>query len=449
MTCASCEVLVERKFKTIPGVRNVKVNHVSGKCRIYSEPNTTLRLSALQQLVKDKGYSVAPWGQHHDTTTFSVSTSSPSRTSLSELSVIFLILFAVYTLLKAFGIFSFSTNLDKSFSFGAIFVIGLVAATSTCIAVVGGLILSLSGKMNELQPNATVAQKFKLHMMFNAGRLISYFVLGGLIGVIGKAITPSPRFTGILTVVIAFVMIFLGIDILNLFKTKRFIPRMPKAFSHKIHALAEKNHPWVPAALGALTFFLPCGFTQSMQLYALTTGSFWKGGLTMLVFALGTLPALLGVGMVSSFTKGAVAQYFLKFSGALVLLLGLYNLNNGLLLTGVDAQSIFSKNETQTSETTNSVTLENGKQIVNMSVEGLKYVPSSFTIKKGIPVEWRVDGKNAAGCAGVITIPKMGIQEFLAKDKETIVAFTPTQAGTLPFTCSMGMTSGKFIVIES
>lgn len=447
MTCTSCEVLIERKFKELPGVRHVKVNHASGKCRIYSEPNTTLRISELQKPIEEHGYRIGLWHAQNDNA-LSGSPSPQQRTTLGELGVIFLLIFAVYTLLKTFGVFSFSQNLESSFSFGAVFVIGLVAATSTCIAVVGGLILSLSGKMQEINPDATTWQKFRVHLLFNIGRLISYFVLGGIIGMIGKAITPSPRFTGILTIAIAIIMILLGIDILNLVRTKRFIPRMPKFISHKLHAMVESKNPATPFLLGVLTFFLPCGFTQSMQLYALTTGSFWQGAMTMLVFALGTLPALLGIGMMSSFTRGNIARYFLKFSGALVLVLGFYNFNNGLSLAGVSTSNIFNRETTTAASQNTAAEIVNGKQIARMAVQGLDYLPDTITVRKDMPVEWRIDGSRAQGCAGVITIPKLGMKKFLTPDVETVVTFTPTEKGTLPFTCSMGMAGGKFIVTD-
>lgn len=432
MTCHSCEVIIERRLKRIPGVAKVEVQHDTGECKIYSHPNTTLHLNDIRQNIADKGYTCELWSED--------ATSGTKK--WRDLGVMLLIIFALYKILNAFGLFSLANSVDSSFSYGAVFVIGLVAATSTCIAVVGGLVLSVSSKYNEAHTSATRWQKFRPHLLFNLGRLISYFVLGGVIGLIGNAITPSPRFTGLLTVGISLVMILLGIDILKLFKTKKFMPRMPKWFSHKLHDLSEKDKPWVPMLLGGLTFFLPCGFTQSMQLYALTTGSFWKGALTMFVFALGTLPALLGVGMMSSFSKGKAASYFLKFSGALVLILGLYNLNNGLNLAGFSIQSAAA------SDPTAQVDVVGGKQVINMAVNGLKYAPASFTIQKGVPVEWHIDGSKAAGCARVITIPSMNITQYLSATEETVITFTPTSTGNLPFTCTMGMTSGRFTVVE-
>ena len=81
--------------------------------------------------------------------------------------------------------------------------------------------------------------------------------------------------------------------------------------------------------LGAATFFLPCGFTQALQLYVLAKASVAAGALTMLAFSLGTLPALLSLSAVSSFARGAFQRHFLKVAGVAVIVLGLMNIQYG------------------------------------------------------------------------------------------------------------------------
>ncbi|MBI4407034.1 MAG: sulfite exporter TauE/SafE family protein [Candidatus Kerfeldbacteria bacterium] len=434
MTCTSCEVIIERKLKQLPGVKRVKVNHTTGWCELEHDTAVPLYATAIKTVLSENGYSL--WSDQ------AAHAQQTKQHNWREFGVMLLVLFVVYKILQTFGLFSISTGVDASINLSAIFVIGLVAAVSTCTALVSGLILSVSAKYNAVHPVTTKWQRLKPHLLFNVGRLASYFVLGGVVGLLGKAITPSPRFTGILTVGISIVMILLGIDILKLFEGKRFIPKMPKWFSQKMYQLTESDRPWMPFVLGGLTFFLPCGFTQSMQLYALTTGSFWQGGITMLVFALGTLPALLGVGMVASLAKGTFARYFLKFSGAMVLVLGLYNFNNGLALADIQPADWFST----PAGVASNVDVTSGKQIVTMAVEGISYSPAAFTIKKDVPVEWHVNGTNAQGCARIITIPSLGIVKQLA-DGDNVITFTPTQAGRLNFSCTMGMARGSFEVV--
>ena len=116
---------------------------------------------------------------------------------------------------------------------------------------------------------------------------------------------------------------------------KKFQVSLPTFITKHIHGLKEVNHILTPALLGVVTFFLPCGFTQSMQLYTLTTGDFLAGGLTMFIFALGTLPilALLSFGFLGIHTK-ARSSIFFKSAGLVVIFFALFNLLNALVATG-------------------------------------------------------------------------------------------------------------------
>ena len=233
-------------------------------------------------------------------------------------------------------------------------------------------------------------------------------------------------------------MIVLGFQLLHLFPwMRRFTPRMPKFLAHKIHDMSAKETKGGAFILGASTFFLPCGFTQALQLYVLANGSFATGALTMLAFSLGTLPALLSLGFVSSFAKGTSQRYFVKFAGVLVILFGVFNVNNGLALTGSTFDLFGPFVSAETSEPT--APIVDGKQIVKMKVSGYTYSPHRFTVVQGIPVVWQIDGSGAVGCAQVLIMPTTGIAKYLPPQGVTTVTFTPTETGTIPFNCSMGM----------
>src|SRR5262249_62241598 len=140
---------------------------------------------------------------------------------------------------------------------------------------------------------------------------------------------------GVLTILASLGMIRLGLQMLKLLPAlTRFMPTMPKAFSHYIHDQAERDARGGAFVFGAATFFLPCGFTQALQLYVLAKGSFATGALTMLAFSLGTLPALLSLSAISSFATGSFQRHFLKFAGAAVVILGVADIQYGLVLTG-------------------------------------------------------------------------------------------------------------------
>src|SRR5205814_326125 len=194
-----------------------------------------------------------------------------------------------------------------------------------------GLLVAVAAKYNDVSRDLTSFERLRPHLYFNAGRIASYTLLGGAVGALGATLTLSPAINGILSIAASAVMILLGLQMLRLFPgLTRFMPTMPKALSHRIHDLAERETKESAFVLGAATFFLPCGFTQALQLYVLSKGNAGTGALTMLAFSLGTLPALLSLGTLSGLITGTVQRYFLKFSGVLVILLGLFSLNNGL-----------------------------------------------------------------------------------------------------------------------
>ena len=246
-------------------------------------------------------------------------------------------------------------------------------------------------------------------------------------------------------------MILLGFQLLNIFPfLRKFQPKMPKFIGHRIHEAGEGNAKGGPLFLGAATFFLPCGFTQALQLYVLSRGGFALGATTMLVFALGTLPALLSLGAITSFAKGAFQSYFMKFAGVVVILLGIGNISNGLTLTGVSAAVLSAFQSSNTAQTAalaaNAVPIVNGQQVVKMAVAGLSYSPSNITITKGVPVSWQIDGTGAVGCAQVINVPSLNITQYLSGVQT--ISFTPAQTGEIDFNCPMGMARGSFTVVD-
>jgi sulfite exporter TauE/SafE/copper chaperone CopZ len=206
-------------------------------------------------------------------------------------------------------------------TYGTAFVVGIVASLSTCMAVVGGLVLSMSATF------AKEGERIKPQLLFHGGRLVSFFVLGGVIGAIGSAFTLSTSLTFILDSIIGIVMLILGVNLLDVFPwAKKLQPSMPRFMSKHALGVSKFNHTLTPLLVGIATFFLPCGFTQSMQLYALTTGSFLKGGLIMLSFALGTLPVLSLISFSSfSIQKSSKAGIFFKTAGLIVILFALFN----------------------------------------------------------------------------------------------------------------------------
>lgn len=127
-------------------------------------------------------------------------------------------------------------------------------------------------------------------------------------------------------------MLMLGLNLIGVFaKNKVALPSQIFGFFRRI-----EHKAFTPLIIGFGTFFLPCGFTQSMQVVALSSGSFISGALIMFAFALGTFPmlALLSFGS-ASFAQSRHAPLFFKSAGVVVIGLGLFALLAGLAGLGI------------------------------------------------------------------------------------------------------------------
>lgn len=211
------------------------------------------------------------------------------------------------------------------------FLIGLAASVSTCMAVVGGLVLSTSASF------AKSGGMVRSQALFHGGRLVSFFVLGGVIGFLGSMFQLGINGNFVLNTLVALILVILGINMLDIVPwVDRLMVRLPSGLGDKIRSLKNANHTCAPIIMGVITFFLPCGFTQSMQIYTLSTGDFWIGALTMFFFALGTLPVLLVLGLTSvSFQNKPWAGIFFKTAGIVVISFGLINLLNAFVVRGL------------------------------------------------------------------------------------------------------------------
>ncbi len=448
MHCRSCEILIEEELSKVGGVSKAVVDHKKGIAEILYQGQ--LDNSAVAQAIEGCGYSIGKDGKPP--------LFSSNLKDYIDLGYAIFAAVAIYVLAKALGILDIGKSISGGYtSLTAVFLIGLTAGVSTCMALVGGLVLGAASRFSEKHPRATGFEKFKPHVFFNLGRIGSYFVLGGVIGYAGSVFQLSTSVLGILTVAVGMVMLLLGGQLIDIFPfLKKISFTLPKSISQalgiKDQAQAEYSHK-NSAIMGGLTFFLPCGFTQAMQLYAMSTGSPLQGALTMGVFAIGTAPGLLSVGGLTSVIKGAWANMFFKVAGVVVIFLSIFNIQNGLNLIGFNSNIlgafttlVATASDKSGAEDPN-VKLVNGVQEVRMTQRSNGYSPNKFTIKKDIPVRWIITSTDGYSCASALVSQKLGVQKYL-QEGENIIEFTPTQLGTIPFSCSMGMYTGSFLVVD-
>jgi sulfite exporter TauE/SafE len=295
---------------------NQNILEVAGN---FGEKNPESIAQELTNILKSHGYTVSVEKMAHNSNWSQFKIALP----------IALGFIAFFILLQKLGIVNL-INASKV-SYGTAFVVGLIASVSSCMAVVGGLVLSMSASF------AKENDKVRPQLFFHAGRLVSFFVLGGIIGAIGSAFQLGSIATFILSLIVALVLLILGVNLLDIFPwAKKLQLTLPGFVGNRIQQFKKVNHSLTPVLLGIATFFLPCGFTQSMQIYTLSTGNFWTGAMTMFSFALGTLPvlALLSFSSLSIHTK-ARSGIFFKSAGIIVIFFGIFNLINSFVAIGV------------------------------------------------------------------------------------------------------------------
>ncbi|MBP9727869.1 MAG: sulfite exporter TauE/SafE family protein [Candidatus Moranbacteria bacterium] len=322
MHCRSCILLTEGELVEYPGVTKAVSSLKTHSVTVtgdFSDKGVEQVMSEMSDMLKKHGYSLSLEKQAHAVDW------SQFRIALP----LALVLVGVFIGLQKMG---FVDLVDTStISYPTLFFVGVIASLSTCMAVVGGLVLSLSATFakegNTLQPQ----------LLFHVGRLVSFFLLGGVIGSIGANFTLNTEATFILSFLVGAVMLILGINLLDVFPwAKRLQPSMPKFLSKHAIGVSRFNHTLTPLLVGIATFFLPCGFTQSMQIYSLTTGSFMGGALTMLVFALGTLPVLALLSFSSyRIERSSKKELFFKTAGLVVIFFALFNLINSFVIMGI------------------------------------------------------------------------------------------------------------------
>jgi len=441
MHCRSCEILIEGKVGQIPGVDRVSADSKKGKLSIESKKEVSDE--AISKMIKETEYRLIK-----SKTDTKVEPDYDYRNFMIALLIFGTFLIVGYET-NIINIFSAKPKIGSSLI--TVFLVGLAAGFSTCMAVVGGLVLGLSSKYSNQHPDLNPLQKIKPQLIFNLGRIVFFSIFGGILGLGGSILQLSGFSLGIITLILGIYLLFLGIKLLGFFPNLIDRLTLPKSISKKFKIGEKSNQAYTNTnafVLGGLTFFLPCGFTQAVQVFALASGKFTTGAIMMGVFALGTTPGLITIGSLSAFLKeGNISRIFFKTVGLLLIFLAWVNLGHGLTQSGVTLPKLGSnQTSTQTDNSLESAPLEDGKQVIKMDQYSTEYRPNYFILKRGVPTKWIITANDIGSCSSFLTVPELGIKKFLDQ-KENVIEFTPEKFGKIRFSCSMGMYSGTFEVI--
>ncbi|MCX6789341.1 MAG: sulfite exporter TauE/SafE family protein [Candidatus Gribaldobacteria bacterium] len=435
--CASCEILIEKKLLEEENIKAVEVSNQKGEVLIEYE-NEKPSVSHLNKLFQKEGYVFS------DKTIEVKNANGAYEVAMAVVTGV-LVIFG-FLFLSKLG-FAKWVNVGRTSSLPAFLLFGLLAGLSTCAALVGGLVLSMSKQWRGVSSAP--------HLMFNAGRLASYALLGGILGAIGGKLQLSANFSTVLVLAVSGLMLFLALQMLGVKALQKFQLAMPKSMTR--YAANEKNFQgkYMPFVMGALTFFLPCGFTITAQGLALISGSFWQGSLIMLFFALGTLPVLLFIGLSSAklVNNKKLSERFLKTAGVVVLFFALFNINAQLNVLGVSfalAQKNVVSSAKVNIDESDLPAIVNGQQVIKMEASVGGYKPKYFKVRAGVPIRWEITDKGTSGCTNAIISKSLFDGQIdLTPGQVSVKELTIQKPGKYKFSCWMGMVVGVMEAIAS
>jgi uncharacterized protein len=326
------------------------------------------------------------------------------------------------------------------------FITGLTTGGVSCFAVQGGLLTSAIASEEEINVNKSL--RIKALVVFLIAKLVSYTLLGFLLGLIGSRLVIQPRVQGWFQIVIGIYMLFTAANLLNLHPFfKYFVIRPPKFIFKFLRNQTKVKSFFTPVLLGALTVLIPCGITQGFMFLAISSSSAAVGASILFFFILGTIPVFFAIGLAANelFTHKA----FLVIAALVVTIMGVVSINSGQVLRGsVHTLQNYYTALTGIIPVTASSPQIDGKQEVTINVASNGYTSDVNTLKVGVPVKLALKTNGVRSCARAFTIPSLNISKVLPETGTTILEFTPTKTGLLTYTCSMGMYSGTFNVVD-
>ncbi|WP_419956152.1 sulfite exporter TauE/SafE family protein [Neobacillus niacini] len=423
MTCTSCEKRVERTVKKLDGVVNVKASF-SGQFADIEYNDKLCSIKKIKAAIQSVGYAT-------------------EKSNDYKFIGILIAVAAVVLLGVNSGNYDMESHLNNA-SYAVLFVAGVITSIH-CVGMCGGIMLSQSiGKESKNRFEA-----IKPALLYNTGRVVAYTILGGIIGAIGSVFALSLTAKAGLQLFAGIFMIMMGFNMSGFKAFRKFQIKLPNV------ACKAMSKPKAPFFVGLLNGLMPCGPLQTMQIFALGTGSAAAGALSMFMFSIGTVPLMMTFGALSGLLSKGYTKKILKFSGVLIIMLGLIMSNRGLALAGMNLSPMAlmssigafgdaSANADPSNAT--KATIQDGVQVLNMTANVYGYTPKTLYVQKGMPLKWVIEGEEITGCNNSIVVPDMNIQQKL-QSGNNLIEFTPGDED-LNFSCWMGMKRGVIKVVD-
>lgn len=207
----------------------------------------------------------------------------------------------------------------------AALVTGLLGSAH-CFGMCGGL----SGLFAVNAHIASLRSQIPLAVAYNTGRILSYALLGSIVAALGKTVVGSiPGLAAPVRLLSGLLIVIVGLQVAF---NWRFLAPVEKAGAKLWNRIAPAAKGLLPVTsipkalgLGLLWGWLPCGLVYSVLLLAATTTNAMHGGLVMIVFGVGTMPAMIMTGLGASKLSQFMSRKRLG-AGLLIVLIGLLTL---------------------------------------------------------------------------------------------------------------------------
>lgn len=432
MTCDGCATRIEGALGELSGVIMVKVSLNKSLAEVTYNPSIC-SVEDILNIIEGQGYtpSIETYPQER-----SSQKEESKKYSISQIIAVGIIIFAIYLIIKNTIGLNYMPKVDETVTLGLLFVIGLFTSLH-CIAMCGGINLSQC-IIDDKYSNEPTIEKIRPALLYNTGRIISYTVVGGLVGALGSILNFSNTTKSVITIFAGVLMLIMGLNMLNILPWLKVLNiRIPSKLVQRFQGKKKNNRPFY---VGLLNGLMPCGPLQSMQIYALGTGSIALGAASMFMFSLGTVPLMLGLGVTGSFLSNKFTKSMFRISAVLVVVLGIIMIDRGFNLSGTSLLPARSANSGVIA------TLEEGKQVIKTIVDDEGYTPKVLVVQKDIPVKWVIEARSLNGCNNPITVPALRLQKDLSKG-DNVIEFTPKDEGNILYTCWMGMIEANILVV--
>jgi len=442
MTCRSCEVRIQRFVGRLPNVQRVTASAVHGRVEVVS--SAPVSAAAIEKAINAAGYEIGqtPWLER-----------DLGVWATAAAGVVFVVLLAF--VVQATGLSDLASGVGDLSKGGLVvaLLLGLAAGVSTCMALVGGLVLALSAAFQARRPATAdpgLGAQMRPALVFIGGRIAGYALFGAALGAVGASVAMPPQVTASLMIIVAIVMTLLGTRLTGVSpRIAAWSPTLPMGLGRRLGLGGDDVAAYSDAraaALGAASFFLPCGFTQAVQIYALSTGSPLFAGALLAVFAIGTAPGLLAVAGLPAVVPSGARPTLLRLVGVVVLGFAFVNAGAGLRLSGISLPSI-GASPVSAAALPPAASIVNGKQSLRTYQDVRGYSPVNVSIYAGVPTTWTIESKSTVGCASALVVPSLNISRRLKLGANTI-NLPAMSAGTLEYSCAMGMYGARITIVD-